>query len=199
MTRGLLPALAGASFRRLATIALLTGLTILSASSLAADDPKTPAPRSPAGTPSAPPRDLSGIWDVRVTATVVGSALLCRAVPELHQSQLDTVLKARNLKELFYAVIPDTSRAWFDSVCKPTFSGDMMWGTCRIPITYANPCDLVADVAFRGQLRNDREFTGEGNANVTTGGPGLCPEATCPGQVRIVARRVADLPRTAPK
>jgi len=162
----------------------------------AASAPKTASPPSPA---SSVPRDLSGIWEVRVTASLIGSSLLCRAVPQLNQTQLDTVLKARNLKELFYAVIPDSSRAWFERVCEPSFAGDLMRGTCRIPLTYANPCGLVADVTFRGQLRSDRDFAGEGDASVTTGGPGLCPQATCPGQVRIIARRVADVPRAAPK
>jgi hypothetical protein len=143
------------------------------------------------------PRDLSGIWQVRVTGTMVGTSLLCQAVPNLNYTQLDTVLKARNLKELFYAVVPDTSRAWFDSVCDPVFDGDQVIGTCRIPLTYARPCVLTADVTFRGRLTGDTSFTGEGQAEVVTGGPGFCPKATCPGELRVVARRVGDVPRPA--
>jgi hypothetical protein len=143
-------------------------------------------------------RDLSGIWEVRVTANVVeGGSFLCGAVPELNQTQVDTVIKASNLKELLYAVIPDSSRAWFDSVCDPVFTGDQVRATCRIPLTYARPCGLVSDVTFQGQLTGDTRFAGTGEADVTTGGPGLCPQATCPGQIRITARRIGGVPRAA--
>ncbi len=156
-------------------------------------------PAAPAGAAKAPvkARDLSGVWQVHVTGGLVGSSLLCQAVPELNQTQLDTVLKARNLKELFYAVVPDSARAWFDSVCEPIFEGDQVRGTCRIPLTYASPCGLIADLTFHGRLVGDTSFTGEGQAQVNTGGPGLCPEATCPGELRVIARRIGDVPSSA--
>jgi hypothetical protein len=143
------------------------------------------------------PRDLSGIWEVKITAGLVGTSLLCRVVPELSTTELDTVPRARNLKELIYAVIPDTSIAWFDSVCEPVFSGDngeQVSGDCLIPLVWASPCNLEADLSFEGALDREGRFTCIGLGDVSLGGPGLCPKTTCPGEILIVARRVGAVP-----
>lgn len=186
---------------RLAAACALLGLCLASAGSgPAAAGPKAkPAAERAAGSkaPARPARNLSGIWEVHLTGSLLGPSLLCRAVPALDYSQRDTVLAARNLEELLYAVVPDSALTWFDAICEPVFDGDAVSGTCRVPLSYARPCTLVADLTFHGRLTGDRDFAGEGESVVTTGGPGLCPKASCPGQLRIVARRVADVPPAA--
>lgn len=162
-----------------------------------ASEPKAKPGAKPAASPKAPAkpvRNLSGIWEVHLTGTLVGPSLLCRAVPALDYTQRDTVLAARNLEELLYAVVPDSALVWFDVVCDPIFDGDAVSGTCRVPLIYARPCTLLADLTFHGRLTGDRDFAGAGESVVTTGGPGLCPKASCPGQLRIVAHRIADVP-----
>jgi hypothetical protein len=142
-------------------------------------------------------RDLSGVWQTRITGGLIGESLLCQVVPELDRTQVDTVLTARNLSELMRAIIPDSSRTWFDSVCEPDFhgsAGDSLSGHCRIPAIYAKPCTLVGELDFRGRLHADQRFEGTGTGDVTLGGPGLCPKASCPGELRIVARRIGPVP-----
>jgi hypothetical protein len=143
-------------------------------------------------------RDLSGVWQTRITGGLIGESVLCQMVPELDRTQVDTVLTAHSLKELMRAIIPDTSRTWFDSVCEPTFhgaAGDSLTGHCRIPATYAKPCGLVGDLTFHGSLHGDGQFIGMGTGDVTLGGPGLCPKTGCPGELHIVARRIGPVPK----
>jgi len=145
-------------------------------------------------------RDLSGVWQTRITGDLVGDSFLCQVVPNLDQTQVDTVRTATNLKELMQAIIPDSSRTWFDSVCEPTFHGargDSLTGHCRIPAVYAKPCTLVGDLTFHGRLQTDDYFQGVGSGDVTLGGPGMCPKTGCPGELHIVARRIARLPAPA--
>jgi hypothetical protein len=143
------------------------------------------------------PRDLSGIWEVTITGGLTGSSLLCRIVPALNMTEVDTVFAARSLEELVYAVIPDSSIAWFDAVCDPVFSGgagDTVSGSCRIPLVYANPCTLVGDITFDGALEGDHAFAADADGEVTLGGPGICPKTTCPCELKIMAQRIGDLP-----
>jgi hypothetical protein len=142
-------------------------------------------------------RDLSGVWQTRITGGLVGDYFLCQVVPELDRTQVDTVRTAHNLRELMQAIIPDSARTWFDSVCEPTFHGtrgDSLTGRCRIPAVYAKPCNLVGDLSFHGRLHTDDRFEGSGTGDVTLGGPGLCPKSACPGELRIVARRIGPVP-----
>jgi hypothetical protein len=142
-------------------------------------------------------RDLSGIWEVKVTGTIEGSTLLCRVVPPFNHTQLDTVARAGSLEELFHALVPPSSRDWLDSVCDPVFygpGGDSLRGTCQIPLTYAKPCRLVADVEFRGRLTSADRFAGQGGGDVELGGPGMCPASACPGTIQVVARRLGPVP-----
>jgi len=139
------------------------------------------------------------VWQTRITGQLVGDSFLCQVVPDLDRTQVDTVRTATNLKDLMRAIIPDSSRTWFDSVCEPTFhgaSGDSLTGSCRIPAVYAKPCTLVGDLTFHGRLRSDDHFEGFGTGDVSLGGPGMCPKTACPGELRIVARRIARLPAT---
>ena len=132
-----------------------------------------------------------------MTGGAEGSTLLCRVVPPFNHAQLDTVERASSLEELFHALVPDNSRAWLNSVCDPVFfgpRGDSLRGTCDIPLTYAKPCRLVADIQFRGRLVAADRFEGRGGGDVTLGGPGLCPATACPGTVQIVARRLGPVP-----
>jgi hypothetical protein len=147
-------------------------------------------------------RDLSGVWQTRITGELVGESFLCQVVPNLDRTQVDTVRTATNLKELMQAIIPDSSRTWFDSVCEPAFHGahgDSLTGACRIPAVYAKPCTLVGDLTFHGRLRSDDRFEGFGKGDVTLGGPGMCPKSSCPGELHIVATRIARLPAPAPR
>lgn len=142
-------------------------------------------------------QDLSGVWQVKLTGTLGGPSLLCQAVPPLNMSWRDTVQSARNLRELLYAVVPDSARTWFDRVCTPRFSGDRVVAACRIPLTYAKPCLLTANMTFQGTLASGSQVTGLGTGDVTLGGPGLCPEASCPGEIELVATRVGPVPAGA--
>ncbi len=147
--------------------------------------------------PAAAPRDLSGIWEVKVTGSIEGSTLLCRVVPPFNHAQLDTVERASSLEELFHALVPPSSREWLDSVCDPVFygaRGDSLRGTCQIPLTYAKPCRLVADIQFRGHLAAPDRFEGQGGGDVEMGGPGMCPVTACPGTIQIAARRLGPVP-----
>jgi len=149
------------------------------------------------GAGSAKERDLSGVWETRITGGLVGDSFLCQVVPELDRTQVDTVRTAHSLRELMQAIIPDSARTWFDSVCEPTFhgtAGDSLTGRCQIPAIYAKPCNLVGDLAFQGRLHGDDRFAGSGTGDVTLGGPGLCPKSSCPGELRILARRIGPVP-----
>jgi hypothetical protein len=152
---------------------------------------------------AAAPRDLSGVWEVKVTGAIEGSTLLCRVVPPFNHTQLDTVPRASSLEELFHALVPPSSRDWLDSVCDPVFygpRGDSLRGTCQIPLTYAKPCRLVSDIQFRGHLASADRFTGQGSGDVELGGPGLCPVSSCPGSIQVTARRLGPVPgRLVPK
>lgn len=168
---------------------------LIAAAALAAG--QGPGETRRASGPSLSRGDLSGIWEVRINAGLVGPSLLCRVVPELSTTELDTVPRARNLKELIYAVIPDSSVEWFDSVCEPVFSGEngnQVSGDCLIPLVWASPCNLEADLSFEGALDQEGRFTCVGLGDVTLLGPGLCPKTTCPGEILIVARRVGAVP-----
>jgi len=150
----------------------------------------------------AAPRDLSGVWQTRITGELVGESLLCQVVPNLDRTQVDTVRTASSLKELMQAIVPDSARTWFDSVCEPSFhgaAGDSLTGRCRIPAVYAKPCTLVGDLTFHGRLHGDDRFEGFGKGDVTLGGPGMCPKSGCPGELHIVARRIARLPAPPPR
>ena len=145
-------------------------------------------------------RDLSGVWQTRITGELIGESFLCQVVPNLDRTQVDTVRTATNLKELMQAIIPDSSRTWFDAVCEPAFhgsGGDSLTGNCQIPAVYAKPCTLVGDLTFHGRLHSDDRFEGFGKGDVTLGGPGMCPKSSCPGKLHIVARRIARLPAPA--
>jgi len=142
-------------------------------------------------------RDLSGVWQVKLTGHLTGPSLLCQAVPPLNMSWRDTVLSARDLRELLYAVVPDSSRLWFDRVCAPRFTGDQVAATCRIPLTYAKPCALTANMTFHGTLAEGTQVTGRGTGDVALGGPGLCPTASCPGEIDFVATRISPVPASA--
>jgi hypothetical protein len=142
-------------------------------------------------------RDLSGVWQVKLTGNLTGASLLCQAVPPLNMSWRDTVLSARDLRELLHAVVPDSSRLWFDRVCAPRFTGDQVAATCRIPLTYAKPCILTANMTFQGTLAQGTQVTGRGTGDVALGGPGLCPAASCPGEIDFVVTRIAPVPAGA--
>jgi len=139
-------------------------------------------------------QDLSGIWQVKLTGNLIGPSLLCQAVPPLNMSWRDTVLAAGTLRELFTAVVPDSARPWFDRVCTPRFSGDTVSAACRIPLTYAKPCVLTADITFHGKLAHGTQVTGRGTGDVALAGPGLCPAASCPGEINLVATRIGPVP-----
>ena len=168
---------------------LLCGAIVLLAAALAAAPGNAAEPGA-----SAKGQDLSGVWQVKLTGNLIGPSLLCQAVPPLNMSWRDTVLSARNLRELFYAVVPDSARPWFDRVCSPRFTGDTVTAACRIPLTYARPCVLTADIAFNGKLALGTQVTGRGTGDVVLGGPGLCPAASCPGEIDLVATRVGPVP-----
>jgi hypothetical protein len=174
-------------------------LAVIAAESAFATPPAAPGPTgSAAAQPSGGKgQDLSGVWQVRLTGTLVGPSLLCQAVPPLNMSWRDTVLSAHNLRELLYAVVPDSARTWFDRVCAPRFSGDQVAAACRIPLTYAKPCILTSNMTFHGAVTGGIQFTGKGQGDVTLGGPGLCPEASCPGEIDLVATRVGPVPAGA--
>ncbi len=139
--------------------------------------------------------DLSGIWEVRLNGKLVGSSLLCQAVPPLNLSWRDTVSSARNLEELVDALVPDSSRVWFDRACRPRYKGNTVAASCRIPMTYAQPCVLVADIEFNGVMRDHDHVSGTGGGDVSLAGTGVCPQASCPSEITLVAHRVGPVPR----
>lgn len=172
---------------------LLSGGGLVLLAALAAGPGRAAEP----GSISSPGQDLSGVWQVKLTGHMTGSSLLCQVVPPLNMSWRDTVLSARTLRDLLYAVVPDSARPWFDQVCTPRFTGDTVAAACRIPLTYAKPCILTANMTFHGTLASGKQVTGRGTGDVALGGPGLCPAASCPGEIDFVATRIGPVPAGA--
>ena len=99
--------------------------------------------------------DSSRMWTERYAFTLGDVLQVEDRITQTVLAQVDTVRTAKSLAELMAAIIPDSARTWFDSVCEPAFHGprgDSLTGSCRIQAVYAKPCTLVGDLSFHGRL-----------------------------------------------